>query len=170
MDVEVEVDREGSDVSHPRGPKFAREERERIGGENERKSVTWCEGMKVDMKTVNGQERIEGDDASETMGLQDGTRQKSVCLIVWGKWAMGATTVHICKVGMGGGTCGGWASGCSSLYLQPSRFVGFLKIKLFLKNKSQISEVGSQVFKVADYLKLRSIYNRGNIEDLLHNF
>jgi len=30
--------------------------------------------------------------------------------------------------------------------------------------------VGSRGFKVADYLKLRSIYNRGNIEDLLHNF
>ena len=33
-----------------------------------------------------------------------------------------------------------------------------------------LAEVGSLVFKVADYLKLRSIYNRGNIEDLLHNF
>jgi hypothetical protein len=30
--------------------------------------------------------------------------------------------------------------------------------------------LGSRGFKVADYLKLRSIYNRGNIEDLLHNF
>ena len=35
MDVEGEDDREGGDVSHPRGPRFAREERERIGGENE---------------------------------------------------------------------------------------------------------------------------------------
>jgi hypothetical protein len=37
MNVEVEVDREGSDVSHPRGVRFVREEREGIGGENERK-------------------------------------------------------------------------------------------------------------------------------------
>jgi hypothetical protein len=32
MNVEGEGDREGSDVSHPRGPRFAR-------GENERKSL-----------------------------------------------------------------------------------------------------------------------------------
>ena len=30
--------------------------------------------------------------------------------------------------------------------------------------------VGSRGFKVADQLKLRSVYNRGNIDDLLHNF
>ena len=24
-------------------------------------------------------------------------------LVAWGKWAMGTTTVHVCKVGMGGG-------------------------------------------------------------------
>jgi hypothetical protein len=35
------------DVSHPRGVRFAREEREGIGGENERKSLTGCEGMEV---------------------------------------------------------------------------------------------------------------------------
>jgi hypothetical protein len=34
-----------SDVSHPRGARFAREEREGIGGENERKSLTGYEGM-----------------------------------------------------------------------------------------------------------------------------
>ena len=33
MNVEGEGDREGSDVSHPRGVRFAREEREGIGGE-----------------------------------------------------------------------------------------------------------------------------------------
>jgi hypothetical protein len=39
------------------------------------------------------------------------------------------------------------------------------------KKKHHLSHiVGSRGFKVADYLKLRSIYNRGNIEDLLHNF
>ncbi len=32
MNVEDEGDREGSDVSHPRDPRFAREEREGIGG------------------------------------------------------------------------------------------------------------------------------------------
>jgi hypothetical protein len=47
MNVEGEGDREGSDVSHPRGARFAREEREGIGGENERKSLTGCEGMEV---------------------------------------------------------------------------------------------------------------------------
>jgi hypothetical protein len=38
MNVEGEGDREGSDVSHPRGTRFAREEREGVRGENERKS------------------------------------------------------------------------------------------------------------------------------------
>ena len=47
MNVEGEGDREGSDVSHPRGARLAREEREWIGGENERKSLTGCEGMEV---------------------------------------------------------------------------------------------------------------------------
>ena len=78
MDVEGEGDREGSDVSHPRGSRFAREERERIGGEDERKSLTGCEGTEVSMKTVGAQESIEGDEMREKMGLQDGTRQKSV--------------------------------------------------------------------------------------------
>jgi hypothetical protein len=45
----MDRDREGSDVSHPRGTRFAREEREGIGGENERKSLTGCEGMEVVM-------------------------------------------------------------------------------------------------------------------------
>ena len=53
MNVEGEGDREGSDLPHPRGPRFAREEREGIGGENERKSLTGCEGMEVDMQTVS---------------------------------------------------------------------------------------------------------------------
>ena len=67
--VEVKGDREGSDVSHPRGPRFPREKRERIGGENERKSVVGGEGVEVDMKTVSAQERIEGGEVSEKMGL-----------------------------------------------------------------------------------------------------
>jgi hypothetical protein len=33
--------------SHPRGVRFSREEREGIGGKNERKSLTGCEGMEV---------------------------------------------------------------------------------------------------------------------------
>ncbi len=44
MNVEGKGDREGSDVSHPRGARFARKEREGIGGENERKSLTGYEG------------------------------------------------------------------------------------------------------------------------------
>jgi len=47
MNVEGEGDREGSDKTHPGGPRFAREEREGIGGEDERKSLTGCEGMEV---------------------------------------------------------------------------------------------------------------------------
>ena len=47
MNVEGEGDREGSDVSHPRGARLAREERDWIGGENERKSLTGCEVMEV---------------------------------------------------------------------------------------------------------------------------
>jgi hypothetical protein len=49
MNVEGEGYREGSDVTHPRGPNFTREEREEIGGENERESLTVCEVMEVDM-------------------------------------------------------------------------------------------------------------------------
>jgi hypothetical protein len=53
MNVEGEGCREGSDVSHPRGPSFTRKEREGIGGENERESLTVCEVMEVDMQTVS---------------------------------------------------------------------------------------------------------------------
>ena len=95
MNVEGEGDREGSDVSHPRGPRFAREEREGIGGEKERKSLTGREGMEVGMQTVSVQERIERSKVSEKMGLQDGTREESVSLVAWGEWAMGTTTVHV---------------------------------------------------------------------------
>ena len=65
-----------------------REERERIGGENERETLTGCEGMEVGMTTVSTQERIEGGKVSEEMGLQDGTREKSVCLVARGKWTI----------------------------------------------------------------------------------
>ncbi len=37
------------------------------------------------------------------MGFQGGTRKKSASLVAWGEWAMGTTTVHVRKVGMGGG-------------------------------------------------------------------
>jgi hypothetical protein len=69
--------------------------RERVGGENETKSLTGCEGVEVGMKTVSAEERIEGGEVREKMGLQDGTRKKSVCLVAWGKWAMGAATVLV---------------------------------------------------------------------------
>ena len=55
------------------------------------------------LKTVSTQERIEGGEVSEKKGLQDGTRKKSVCLVPWGKWSTRATTVHVRKVGVGGG-------------------------------------------------------------------
>ena len=38
MDVERKGDGEGGDVSNQRGPRFAREKRERVRGENERNS------------------------------------------------------------------------------------------------------------------------------------
>jgi len=71
VNVEGKDDREGGDVSNPRGPRFAREKRERIGGENERKSLTGGEGVEVVMKTVRAQERIkEGhSEVSEKLGL-----------------------------------------------------------------------------------------------------
>ncbi len=47
------------------------------------------------MKTVIAQERIEGGEVSEKMGLKDRTRRKSVCLVTSGKWTMRATTVHV---------------------------------------------------------------------------
>ena len=47
MDVEGKGDREGSDMTHPRGSRFVREERERIGVENERKSLTVGRGVRV---------------------------------------------------------------------------------------------------------------------------
>ena len=40
------------------------------------------------MKTVIAQERIEGGEVSEKMGLKDRTRRKSVCLVTSGKWTM----------------------------------------------------------------------------------
>ncbi len=91
----MDLPREGSDVSHPRGTRFAREEREGIGGENERKSLTGCEGMEVGVEAVITQERIEGGEVSEKMGLQDGSREKSMSLVTWGVWAMRTTTIHV---------------------------------------------------------------------------
>ena len=69
MDIECKGDGEGSDVTHPRSPNFAREERERIGGENEGKSLTGREGVEVALKTVSAQERVEGGEVSEEVGL-----------------------------------------------------------------------------------------------------
>ncbi len=39
-------------MSHPRGPSFTREEREGIGGENERESLTVCEGTRFLTKVL----------------------------------------------------------------------------------------------------------------------
>ena len=44
---------------------------------------------------MSGEENIEGGEVREEMGLQDGTREKSVNLVAWGEWAMGTTTVHV---------------------------------------------------------------------------
>ena len=55
------------------------------------------------LKTVSVQERIEGGEVSEKMGLQDGTREESMCLVTRRKWTMRSTTVHVWKVGVGGG-------------------------------------------------------------------
>ncbi len=55
------------------------------------------------MQTVSAQENIKGGEVSEKMGLQYRTRKKSVSLVSWGEWTMGTTTVHVRKVGMGGG-------------------------------------------------------------------
>jgi hypothetical protein len=44
---------------------------------------------------VSVQERIEGGEVSEKVGLYDGTREKSVSLVTWGEWVMGTTTVHV---------------------------------------------------------------------------
>jgi hypothetical protein len=49
MNVEGQIDGERGDVTHPRGPRFAREEREGVRGENEGKSLTGGEGMEVCM-------------------------------------------------------------------------------------------------------------------------
>jgi hypothetical protein len=70
MNVEVEGDREGSDVTHPRGPRFAREEREGIGGGNEKKSLTGCKGMEVDIQTVIAQERHTDRDHNMEVDMQ----------------------------------------------------------------------------------------------------
>jgi len=102
MDVECKSDGEGSDVTHPRSSRFAREERERIGGENEREALTGCEGVEVVLEVVSAQERVEGVEVSEEVGLEDGTREKGMCLVTRGKWAMGATTVCVWEVGVGG--------------------------------------------------------------------
>ena len=44
---------------------------------------------------MSTKERIEGGEVSEKMGLQDGTREKSMSLVTWGKWAMRTTTIHV---------------------------------------------------------------------------
>ena len=44
---------------------------------------------------MSGEENIEGGEVREEMGLQDGTREKSVNLVAWGEWAMGTATVHV---------------------------------------------------------------------------
>ena len=74
MDVERKGDGEGGDVSNQRGPRFAREKRERVRGENERKS----RGSRT------GQER-------------------KVCLVDRGKWSVKTVTVKVWKVQRGGG-------------------------------------------------------------------
>jgi hypothetical protein len=103
VDVEGKGDREGGDVSYPRGPRFGREKRERVRGEKVRKSLTGGEGVEVGVETVCVQERVEGGEVRSEVGLVDGTRKKSVCLVVRGKWAVRAATVEVWKVGSGGG-------------------------------------------------------------------
>ena len=49
MNVEGQGDGERGDVTHPRGPRFVREEREGIRRKNERKSLTGGEGVEVGM-------------------------------------------------------------------------------------------------------------------------
>jgi len=65
--------------------------------------MTGFEGVEVVLKTVSEQVRIEGGEVREKMGLQDGTREESMCLVTRRKWGLRVTTVHVWKVGVGGG-------------------------------------------------------------------
>jgi hypothetical protein len=68
-DVEGKSDREGGDVTHPRGPRFAREKGERVGGKEERKSMSGVEGVEVGVKTVSAQKNVEGGEVRTEVGL-----------------------------------------------------------------------------------------------------
>jgi hypothetical protein len=56
-------------VSQPRGTRFAREERERVRGEDERKSIPGGEGEEVSVETVSAQEGVEGGKVRSEVGL-----------------------------------------------------------------------------------------------------
>jgi hypothetical protein len=69
VDVESMSDRERSDVTHPRGPRFAREKGERVGGKEERKSLSGVEGVEVGVKAVSAQKSVEGGEVRTEVGL-----------------------------------------------------------------------------------------------------
>jgi hypothetical protein len=69
VNVEGKSDREGGDVEHPRGTRFAREKRGRFRGENERKSSLGGEGVEVGVETVSAQEGVEGVKVRSEVGL-----------------------------------------------------------------------------------------------------
>ena len=58
--------------------------------------------MEVGLETVSAQERVEGVEVRKEVGLEEGTREKGMCLVTRGKWTVGTTTVCVWEVGVGG--------------------------------------------------------------------
>ncbi len=86
MNVEGEGDREGSDVSHPRGPRFDREEREGIGGENKRDGGTERSSVGPFRESMEGHVGGKGEDR-EFVGTTQ--TEESTFLCVWMEWGRG---------------------------------------------------------------------------------
>ena len=61
------------------------------------------EGGEVGLKTVSPQERIKEGEVFSKVRLKDRSTEKSVSLIVWGKWSVKTTTVGVWEIGSGGG-------------------------------------------------------------------
>ena len=55
------------------------------------------------LKTVSPQERIKEGEVFSKVRLKDRATEKSVSLIVWGKWSVKTTTVGVWEIGSGGG-------------------------------------------------------------------
>jgi hypothetical protein len=87
---------------HPSSTTLAREEGERVRGEDKRDSFGRGKGVNVGLKSVSLEERVKEGEVFSKVRLKNRAREKSVSLIPWGKGAMGTATFGVRKVGSGG--------------------------------------------------------------------